>query len=141
MTDQTETQNVVTVNADDLQQLVELAGLVTSARDAMSDDIVTRIASAMSEGIALLDRFTRNQGLMRLMRVLDHPDSQRLLIGLSDALRQTSRDLATTAPAKGGLGELLHVTRQPGTQEGIRILAVLGQHLSHSLREQHSRGG
>ena len=51
--------------AHDLEQLSELATLVTSARDAMSDEIVSRVASALSEGITLLDRLTRNEGLMR----------------------------------------------------------------------------
>lgn len=140
MTPQTEAPLAATVSGNDLQRLVEFAQLVTSAQDAMSDDIVTRVASALSEGITLLDRLTRNEGLMRLLQVLDHADSQRLLIGLAEGLRATSRDLAITPPAKGGLGELLQAARQPGTQEGLRVLAVLGQHLNRSLREQHRRG-
>ena len=47
----------------DLQRLVEFAQLVTSAQDAMNDDIVNRLASTASEGMNMLDRLTRNQGL------------------------------------------------------------------------------
>lgn len=146
MTTQTETPvAAATANASDiardLEQLSELATLVTSARDAMSDEIVTRLSSAFNEGITLLDRLTRNEGLMRLLQVLDHPESQHLLIGLAEALRVTSRDMAITTPAKGGLVELWRAAFHPATQEGIRLLSMLGQHLSDSLREQHRRGG
>lgn len=127
--------------AHDLEQLSELATLVTSARDAMSDEIVSRVASALSEGITLLDRLTRNEGLMRLLQVLDRPDCQYLLVGLADALTATSRDIATAAPARGGVGEMLRIVRQPGTQEGLRVLSMLGEHLSESMRELHRRGG
>lgn len=140
MTTQTDMPLAATVNNDDLQRLIEFAQLITSAQDAMSDELVTRLARVMNEGVALLDRLTRNEGLMRLLQVLDQPESQRLLIGFADALRVTSRDIAITAPAKGGLAELWSAVFDPGTQEGIRLLAKLGQHLNQSLREQHRRG-
>jgi uncharacterized protein YjgD (DUF1641 family) len=140
MTNQTETPVAAPVNSNDLLQLAEFAQLVGSARDAMSDEIVTRLAGAFSEGITLLDRLTRNEGLMRLLQVLDRSEVQCLLIGLSEALDATSHDIASAVPARGGLAGLIQVARQPGTQEGIRLLAVFGHHLSHSLREQHRHG-
>jgi len=140
MTTQTDAPLTAAINTEDLQRLVEFAQLVTSAQDAMSDDIVTRLARVMNEGITLLDRLTRNEGLMTLLRVLDQPESQRLLVGLAEALRVTSRDIAVTAPANGGLIDLLRGVFHPGTQEGIRLLSLLGQHLNNSLREQHRRG-
>lgn len=126
---------------EDLQRLVEFAQLVTAGRDAMSDEIVTRLAGAMSEGLNLLDRLTRNEGLMRLLQVLDRQETQYLLIALSEAIHAVSRDIPATAPATGGLGCMLRVARDPGTQEGLRLLSVIGKHLSLSLREQHRRGG
>lgn len=146
MTNQTETLAAATVAnpeeiARDLEQLSELATLVLSARDALSDDIVTRLAGAFSEGITLLDRLTRNEGLMRLLQVLDRPESQHLLTSLADALGQMSRELATAPPAKGGIGGLLKLAREPGTQEGLRALSLLGQYWNDSLRELHRRGG
>lgn len=140
MTNETGT-SAATLNANDLQQLVELASIVTAARDAMSDDIVSRVAGALSEGIILLDRLTRNEGLMRLLQVLDRKESQQMLVALADALHAASQDVAAAPPAAGGLGCMLRVARDPGTQEGVRLLSVIGKHLSNSLREQHHRGG
>jgi uncharacterized protein YjgD (DUF1641 family) len=127
--------------ARDIEQLSELATLVASARDAMSDEIVTRVAGAFSEGITLLDRLTRNKGLMRLLQVLDRPEIQYLLISMADAISAMSRELAKSPPAKGGLVNLLMLASQPGTQEGLRSLSLLGQHWSANLRELHRRGG
>ena len=146
MTSQTETP-AASAAADrddiarDLEQLTELASLVAAARDAMSDEIVTRFSSALSEGITLLDRLTRNEGLMRLLQVLDRPESQHLLTSLADALGQMSRELATAPPAKGGIMGMLKLAREPGTQEGLRAVSMLGQYWNDSLRELHRRGG
>jgi uncharacterized protein YjgD (DUF1641 family) len=129
------------MSTDDLQRLVEVAQLVTAARDAMSDEIVTRMAGALSEGLTLLDRLTRNEGLMHLLKVLDRQDTQYLLIALSDAVHAASQEIPAAPPATGGLGCMMRVVRDPGTQEGIRLLSVVGKHLSQSLREQHRRGG
>lgn len=140
MTIQTETP-LDTMPSEDLQRLVEFAQLVTSARDAMSDDIITRLAGAMSEGLTLLDRLTRNEGLMRLLQVLDRQESQYLLIAMSEAIHAAGKDIPAAPPAAGGLGCMVRVMRDPGTQEGIRLLSVFGKHLSRSLREQHRNGG
>lgn len=121
--------------------LVEIINLLASARDAMSDDMVVRLASAMSEGLNMLDRLTRNQGLMRLLQVLEREESQALLVALSDAIRAASHEIPATPPATGGIGCMIRVARDPGTQEALRLLSVFGQHLSKGLREQYHRGG
>lgn len=129
------------MSTEDLQRLVEVAQLVTAARDAMSDEIVTRIAGVLSEGLTLLDRLTRNEGLMHLLKVLDRQDTQYLLIALSDAVHAASQEIPAAPPAVGGLGCMMRVVRDPGVQEGIRLMSVIGKHMSHSLREQHRQGG
>ncbi len=127
--------------AGDLSQLYELATLVTSAKDAMSDEIVTRMSSAFSEGISLLDRVTRNEGLMRLLRALDRPETQLLLSSLADAISTMSRELATAPPAKGGIVGMVQLAREPGTAEGLRMLSLLSRHLTENLRERNRRDG
>jgi hypothetical protein len=141
MTTETGTPPAATANADDLHQLAELATLVTAARDAMSDDIVTRLAGAMSEGLTLLDRLTRNEGLVYLLQELDRPENQRFLISMANAFTEASRELATTPQAKGGLGCALRLVRDPGVLEGLRLVSLVGARLSKSMREMHRQGG
>jgi len=140
MTTQTET-SIPALDTDDLQRLVEVAQLITAARDAMSDEIVTRLSLAVSEGLTLLDRVTRNEGLMHLLKVLDRQDTQYLLVAVSDAIHAASQEIPANAPATGGLGCMMRVARDPGTQEGLRLLSVFGKHLSNSMREQHRNNG
>lgn len=124
-----------------VRDLVEMIDLLASARDAMSDDMVNRIARTASESMSLLDRLLRNEGVMSLLQVLDRPETQYLLISLGDALGRMSRELATAPPAKGGIAGLIKVATEPGTQEGIRALSLLGKYWNDSLREMHRRGG
>ncbi len=129
------------LDAASVDSLVEMLNFLASAKDAMSDDIVARLARTMSEGMTLLDRITRNEGVLRMLQVLDRPETQYLLISLADALAKMSRELATAAPAKGGILGLVQLARTPGTQEGVRALSLLGQYWNDSLRELHHRGG
>ena len=137
----TDTQTPIAANADDLHQLAELSTLIAAARDALSDDIVSRLASAFSEGITLLDRLTRNEGLVHLLQELDRPENQRFLICLSNAFTEASKDLATAPPLNGGIAGLLRLVNDPGTQEGLRLVSMIGARLSDSMRDMHRRGG
>ncbi len=140
MNTQTETTSAPSINEGDLQRLVEFAQLVTSAQDALSDDMVNRLASALSEGITLLDRLTRNEGFTHLLRELDRAENQRFLICMSNAFTAASRELAAAPPSTGGIGGLIKLMSDPGTQEGLRLLAFVGARMSKSLREVHRRG-
>ncbi|MCG6968116.1 MAG: cytochrome P450 [Chromatiaceae bacterium] len=137
----TDTQTPPAADADDLQQLAELSTLIAAARDALSDDIVSRLASAFSEGVTLLDRLTRNEGLVHLLQELDRPENQRFLICLSNAFTEASKDLATAPPLNGGIAGLLRLVNDPGTQEGLRLVSMIGARLSDSMRDMHRRGG
>jgi len=137
---ETASQLPPTLDEATVKSLVETINFVASAKDAMSDEIVARLAGTLSEGMTLLDRLTRNEGLMRLLQVLDRPEVQYLLVSFGDALAAMSRDFATAPPAHGGLGRLLQLARDPGTQEGLRSLSLLGRYWSDSLRELHRRG-
>ena len=139
MTTQNET-SMPNFSEGDLQRLVEFAQLVTSAQDAMNDDIVNRLASTLSEGMNMLDRPTRNQGLLHMLREMDRPENQCFLICMSNAFTEASRELATTPPTGGGLSGLLKLAMDPGTQEGLRLLALVASRMSKGLRELHRKG-
>lgn len=126
---------------NNLEGLTELATLVAAAQDALTDDMVTRLSSVFSEGITLLDRLVRNEGVVHLLREIDRPENQHFLIGLSNAITATSQDLATAPPAKGGVVGLCKLGCDPGTQEGLRMVSLICAHLSESMRELHRSGG
>ena len=136
-----EADGAAAVTEDDLKRIAELASIWAATQDALTDEMVARMAAAFSEGVALLDRLTRNEGLMRLLQTLDDPDVKRCLAALAESLRPMARDLAAMPPAKGGISGLLRLATEPGAQEGLRALALIGKHWSSSLRESHRRKG
>lgn len=140
MTTELQTPPPEQLDVKDLQDLAELGTVISAARDALNDDIISRLASAFSEGITLLDRLTRNEGLVHLLQELDRPENQQFLVSMSNAFTEASKDLATAPPASGGIGGLLQLMRDPGTQEGLRLLSMIGARLSDSMREMHRRG-
>ena len=109
----------------DLAKLIELAAAISAAQDAMTDDIVTRLASAMGEGMILMDRLTRNQGLMSLLQALNQPAVQDNLERLAEVLRSGSviETVGARPPKTGGYGGLLRMARDPDVQDAIYMLA------------------
>ena len=109
----------------DLAKLIELAAAISAAQDAMTDDIVTRLASAMGEGMILMDRLTRNQGLMALLQALNQPAVQDNLERLAETLRSGSviETVGARTPKTGGYGGLLRMARAPDVQDAIYMLA------------------
>lgn len=120
--------------------IVELANLLAAARDAMTDEMVGRLAAAVSEGLNLLDRLTRNQGLVYLLHELDRPENQRFLVSMADAFSHAGREIAATPQAPAGILSLLEIIRGPGVVEGLRLLSLIGGKLSENLREIHRKG-
>ncbi len=136
----TESPTQTAVSERDLERIAEMATLFAAAQDALTDDMVSRLAGSFSEGITLLDRLTRNEGLIKLLHILDKPEMQHLLISLSHGLTKMSREFATTPPSTGGLVSLLKLATDPGTQEGLRSLSLLGKYMDESMRELHRKG-
>ena len=55
------------VENGDLERITQLARLVSSAGDALTDEMVSRLAGVVSEGVFLVDRFSRSEGILRLL--------------------------------------------------------------------------
>lgn len=124
-----------TNNGTNTDSLAELATLVAATQDALSDDMIARLSSAFSEGIALLDRLTRNEGLMHLLRELDRPENQDFLVSLSDAFTKANKEIAVAPPAKGGVIKTYQLIRDPSMQEGLQLVSLVSKYLSKSMRE------
>jgi uncharacterized protein YjgD (DUF1641 family) len=117
------------VENGDLDRLVELARLVGSAQDALTDDMVGRLARVASESIVLVDRLTRSDGFLRLIGLLERPDIQESLAGLLEAVAK-AREQGRGAPSKGGIGGAVRLMSDPETQDALRFMAGLSKALT-----------
>jgi uncharacterized protein YjgD (DUF1641 family) len=120
------------VENGDLDRLVGIARLIAAMEDSLSDDIVNRL-SVVATGLAsLVDKLSRADGFLRLIDTFAREDVQSTLIDLANtagALSAARAEAAQLPPAKGGLRGLAHLARDPGTQEALRFMALVGRHL------------
>jgi uncharacterized protein YjgD (DUF1641 family) len=133
------------VNDGDLDRLVQLARLYGSAQDAMTDEMVGRIAETMGSGLSLLDRFSRG-GADRLLQMLEQLVASgtldriaRQLPVLTQRLEMLERMLhcfeaASNAadkepPMKGGIGPMWSLMTDPENQRSLRFLMLLGRQM------------
>ena len=114
------------LETQNLDKLIELASAIAAAQDAMTDDIVTRLAAATGEGMILMDRVTRNEGLMHLLQALGDPAVQENLEGVAKAL--TSENFFDGAndqknTGRGGYLGLMRLLSDSEVQDAIYTLA------------------
>lgn len=115
------------VENGDLERIVGLARLVGSAQDALSDDIISRLALLAGELMCLVDRLARNPGFFRILELLGRPEIQDALAALLEGIGQAREELREAPPSKGGISGLLRLVRDPGTQEALRLASAVGR--------------
>lgn len=132
------------VHDGDLQRLADLARVFGAAQDALTDDMVARLAETLGGALSLLDRLHRG-GLERLVgmlerleadgalerlasslpRLLERMDTVERLLG---CLESAARDSAAQTP-RGGLGGLYHLLAGRDSQASLQFLLALGQRM------------
>jgi hypothetical protein len=128
----------------DMERLAQLARVYGAAQDAMSEEIVGRLAEAMSEGLSLLDRLNRG-GAGRLVEMLAKLEASGSLqrvatllptfvdrLDMVGGLLESMETAAKQAEAERGEGGILAMYRMmtdPRTQETLRFMLALGQHM------------
>ena len=103
----------------DLDRLVALARTYGAAQDAMTDEIVTRMADTMGASLSLMDRLNR-AGADRLVGLLER------VVG---ALEAANREASEKPAATGGFGGLWQLMRDPENQEALRFMLAVGRGL------------
>ncbi len=150
----------------DLERLSQMARLVGAAQDALTDEMVVRMTSVFGRVLELLDR-ANDPKLERvvtlLVRVAEHLDEAaiaklvrviptmvdacgviagspecreggRLMIGAIGAAQAASAEAARQSPMPGGVMGLWHLAMQPRTQEAIRYLSLIADHLRKATK-------
>ncbi len=133
------------VNNGDLERLSQLARLYSSAQDALTDEMVSRLAETVGNGLSLLDRASRG-GAENVVRMLESLQASGALerlstmlpqlierLGMVQDLLQSVDDAAAASraaqPSAGGLGGLWHLLRDPESQDTLRFLLAVGKQL------------
>jgi uncharacterized protein YjgD (DUF1641 family) len=128
----------------DIERLAQLARVYGAAQDALSEEIVGRLAEAASEGLSLLDRLNRG-GAGRLVEMLAKLEASGSLArvaallptfvdrldmvgGLLESM-ETAAKQAEAERTEGGLISMYRMLTDARTQETLRFMLALGQHM------------
>ena len=113
------------VRNGDLDRLVQLARVLGSAQDALSDDIIARLAAVFSDGLGLVDQLTRRGTLDRILDLLEQPGTEKLLTNLTQALDETEQEAKHISDSKGGLTGIIKLLSSGEVQDSIRYVALV----------------
>ena len=120
------------VDNGDLDRIVALARVVGSAQDALSDDMVTRLAGLATDAMAILDRVTRNGLAERWIALADRVERSGILLDLLGAVDQAAKDVAAAPRPQGGLAGLWTLMKQQHTQEAVQFVYAVMSALSRA---------
>ena len=126
------------VDNGDLDRISQLARVYQAFQDALTDDMVGRLAETVGEGLSMLDRFNRGGG-GRLLHMLERLEATGALerivqslpalldkldrvVGLLDGL-EAARTVKQT-PSGGGLGGLWNLMTKRETQQDLQFLTA-----------------
>ena len=136
------------VDNGDLERLVQLARLYSAAEDAVTEELVARLADTIGTGLSLMDRLSRGGGerivamlerleangaleklAMTLPRVLERLDQVH---GLLECIERAAAVSEQAPPAAGGVGPLFRTMRDRETQDTLNFFLQLGRQMRSS---------
>ncbi len=132
------------VNNGDLERLAQLARVYHAAQDALTDEMIGRLAETFGEGMFLLDRVNRS-GIWRLVEVIERLESTGALERIAKSLPQLLERLDMVAglltcledaasktkaqPAAGGIGSLWHIMTDEKSVRSLQFLLTMSEQL------------
>jgi uncharacterized protein YjgD (DUF1641 family) len=129
----------------DLDRLVQVARVFASAEDALTDEMIGRLAETMAEGMSLLDRLSRG-GAGRLVEMMARLESagtlqriaetmprmlerMEMLEAMLAAFDRAGQVTAKGPPAAGGFGGMWSLLRNRENQDALRFLINVGKEM------------
>ncbi len=133
------------VNNGDLDRMIKLVRVYSSAEDALTDEMVGRLTDTIGNGLSLLDRFSRG-GAEQMVKMLEGLQTSGALERIATTLPQLADRMTTVQevllsidaaakasrtaqPVAGGIGGLWSMLRDPETQDTLRFLLTVGKQL------------
>ena len=139
------------VNNGDLERLSQLARVYHAAQDALTDEMIGRMAETLGEGMSLLDRVNRS-GFWRLVEVMERLESTGALERIATSLPQLLERLemvtgmlsclenaaksSKAQPAKGGIGSLWHIMTDEKTVNSLQFLLNMSEQMQETCAKR-----
>lgn len=138
----------------DLERLSQLARLYSSAQDALTDEMVGRLAETLGEGLSLLDRLNRG-GASRVVDMLENLESTGALERIANTLPQLLERMemvtgmlscleaaasnSQTQPATGGIGSLWKIMTDEKTVRSLQFMLSMSEQMQEHCAQPKPR--
>jgi len=132
------------VNNGDLERLSQIARVYHAAQDALTDEMIGRLAGTLGESLLLLDRVNRS-GFWRLIEVMEKLEASGSLERIANALPKLVERLDMVAgvlhcmedaaqktqaqPASGGVGNLWSTLTDDKTARSLQFLIEMSDQM------------
>ena len=139
------------VQNGDLERLVQLARVYHAAQDALTDEMIGRLAETFGEGMSLLDRVNRS-GLWRLVEALERMEASGSLARIAENLPKLLErldmvaglltcleDASTKAQGErvgGGFGNLWKLLTDEKTVRSLKFMQIAGEQLQENCAKR-----
>lgn len=139
------------VNNGDLERLSQLARVYHAAQDALTDEMIGRMAETLGEGMSLLDRVNRS-GFWRLVEVMERLEStgalERIATSLPKLLErldmvtgmlacmEAAASKSKTEPVSGGVGSLWHIMTDAKTVNSLQFLLNMSEQMQEHCAQR-----
>jgi len=112
------------VENGDLDRLVNLTRVLGSAADALSDDIVARLAETVGELMSIADRLARNDSLQQIIRLLENQQLMESVIKLAEAAGEVAAEPVVIA---GGIHSLYKTMTNAEVQTALVVVGKIAE--------------
>ena len=132
------------VNNGDMERLVQLARVYHASQDALTDEMIGRLAETVGEGLSLLDRLNRG-GAGRLVEMMERMESTGALERIANTLPtlldrlemvsgmlsclEDAANKSKAQPAGGGLGNMWRIMTDKDTQQSLQFLVDVSKQM------------
>ena len=132
------------VHNGDLERLAQITRVYHAAQDALTDEMIGRLAETLGEGMSLLDRVNRS-GFWRLVEVMEKLESTGALERIATTLPMLVERLDMVAgmlhcmenaavkakeqPASGGIGNMWSMMTSEKTARALQFLVEMSDQM------------
>jgi uncharacterized protein YjgD (DUF1641 family) len=117
------------VENGDLDRIVHLARLLGAAEDALTEEMIARLAGVASDALSLLEQLTRNNALGQILTFLLRPEVQNVLVSWGEALLAASNEYRKLPPPQGGVRGAWRLLGDPDNQQAMQFFGLFGKQL------------
>ena len=115
------------VENGDLERIAHLARRLGGAEEALTDEMIARLADVATDALSLLEQLTRNNALGQILSFLLRPEVQNVLVSWGEALLAASNEYQKVAAAERRNQRRLALARRSEQPAGNAILRPIRQ--------------